>query len=202
MLQDKNQTIDLNLPVSGKLSDPDVGLGDVINTALGNALKKGAMTYLTTALFPYGTMVALLKMAGEEAGAVRLNPVEFPPAAALLDDQDRDYLGKVGQVLKERPKIAIKLCGTATQADRRAISEELARQAANKEGEDKQAKESEPQKPPEVADEQLLTLARSRAEMVQDYLIKQQGVSASRTAVCRPVIDAEKDAVPRVDLQI
>ncbi|MGD9163823.1 MAG: DUF748 domain-containing protein, partial [Chromatiales bacterium] len=175
MLQDKNQTIDLNLPVSGKLSDPDVGLGDVINTALGNALKKGAMTYLTTALFPYGTMVALLKMAGEEAGAVRLNPVEFPPAAALLDDQDRDYLGKVGQVLKERPKIAIKLCGTATQADRRAISEELARQAANKEGEDKQAKESEPQKPPEVADEQLLTLARSRAEMVQDYLIKQQG---------------------------
>jgi hypothetical protein len=177
-----------------------VGLGDVINTALGNALKKGAMTYLTTALFPYGTMVALLKMAGEEAGAVRLNPVEFAPAAALLDDQDRDYLGKVSQVLKERPKIAIKLCGTATQADRQAMSEALARQSAK--GEKKQAKEGKAEKPPEVADEQLLALAKDRAERVQDYLVKQQGVSASRTAVCRPLIDVQQEAAPRVDLQI
>jgi hypothetical protein len=201
MLQDKNQTIDLNLPLSGKLSDPNVGLGDVINTALGNALKKGAMTYLTTALFPYGTMVALLKMAGEEAGAVRLNPVEFPPASTVLDDQDRDYLGKVGEVLKERPKIAIKLCGTATQADRQALSQALVRQAA-KQGEEKQTKEGEAEKPPEVADEQLLALAKRRAERVQDYLVKQQGVSASRTVVCRPLIDAQQAAAPRVDLQI
>ncbi len=206
MLQDKNQTIDLNLPVSGKLSDPNVELGDVINTALGNALKKGAMTYLTTALFPYGTMVALLKMAGEEAGAVRLNPVEFPAAAAELDDKDRDYLGKVAKVLKERPKIAIKLCGAATRADRQALAEALAQQAAKEkkaaQKEAEQAGEGEAEPLPEVPDEQLLQLAKQRAETVEDYLVTAHGVSASRAAVCRPVIDSDKAALPRVDLQI
>jgi outer membrane protein OmpA-like peptidoglycan-associated protein len=165
------------------------------------------MTYLTTALFPYGTMVALLKMAGEEAGAVRLNPVEFPAAAAELDKQDRDYLGKVAKVLKERPKIAIKLCGAATRADRQALAEALAQQAAKEKqaepkGEDEQTGEGGADAPPQVPDEQLLQLARQRAETVEDYLVTQHGVSASRAAVCRPVIDSDKAAVPRVDLQI
>lgn len=212
MLQDKNQTIDLKLPISGKLSDPNVALGDVINTALGNALKKGAMTYLTTALFPYGTMVALLKMAGEEAAAVRLAPVEFPPAATSLDDTDRDYLGKVAQVLKERPKIAIKLCGSATQTDRQAMTEALASQMAKvakaekADGADKpgdaQPRQGQAETLPPIPDEQLLSLARQRAEAVEDYLVRQHGLSASRTAICRPVIDTGETAIPRVDLQI
>ena len=217
MLQDKHQTIDLNLPVSGKLSDPNVELGDVINTALGNALKKGAMTYLSTALFPYGTMVALLKMAGDKAGAVQLNPVEFPPAAHALDDKDKDYMGKVAAVLKERPKIAIKLCGQATQADRDAIASELAKraeqerkaqaaQAAEKgekpKSEEAAAKSSQPLPPPAVPNETLLALAKQRAEAIEDYLVKQHGVDPGRAAVCRPQIDQEAKALPRVDLQI
>ncbi len=209
MLQDKNQTIDLNLPISGKLSDPNVELGDVINTALGNALKKGAMTYLTTALFPYGTMVALLKMAGEEAAAVQLAPIEFEPAAALLDDTDRDYLGKVAQVLQERPKIAIKLCGAATETDRQGLFEAMAKQAKAEKADNEKPEEgtaeegtAEEAAIPEVPESELLALAKKRAEAIEDYLVKQHGVSASRAAVCRPVIDPDKAAVPRVDLQI
>jgi outer membrane protein OmpA-like peptidoglycan-associated protein len=213
MLQDKHQTIDLNLPVSGKLSDPNVALGDVINTALGNALKKGAMTYLTTALFPYGTMVALLKMAGDKAGAVQLDPVAFPAAADTLDDKDKDYLGKLAGVLKERPKIAIKLCGLATQADRAALAQALAQKAAQeqkakeleqgekpKQGDEPKAEQAT--QPPAVPDETLLALAKRRAEVIEDYLVKQHGVSPGRAAVCRPEIDAEAEAQPRVDLQI
>lgn len=202
MLQDKNQTIDLNLPVSGKLSDPNVALGDVINTALGNALKKGAMTYITTALFPYGTMVALLKMAGEEAAAVRLDPVGFAAGAALLDDQDRDYLGKVAQVLKERPKIAVKLCGAAVQADREELARRMAAQAKAKKPEQEGEAKAEEAALPAVSEEELLALATQRAEAIEDYLVTQQGVSASRAVVCRPVIDPQSGAAPRVDLQI
>jgi outer membrane protein OmpA-like peptidoglycan-associated protein len=204
MLQDKNQTIDLNLPISGKLADPNVELGDVINTALGSALKKGAMTYLTTALFPYGTMVALLKMAGDEATAVRLNPVEFPPAQAQLDDQDRDYLGKVAKVLKDRPKIAVKLCGTATVSDRLAMAEAMVQEAKAKTDQKAQEKEAPAAKPnlQDVPEAEMLALAKRRAEAVEDYLVNQHGVSASRTAVCRPTLDPEAEAPPRVDLQI
>jgi hypothetical protein len=204
MLQDKNQTIDLNLPITGKLADPNVELGDVINTALGSALKKGAMTYLTTALFPYGTMVALLKMAGDEASAVGLNPVEFPPAIAELDDTDRDYLGKVAKVLKERPKIVVKLCGTATISDRLAMAQAMAEQAKAQQDPKQQSKQGSAEKPPqqEVPEAEMLALAKRRAEVVEDYLVNQHGVNASRTAVCRPTLDPEAENTPRVDLQL
>ena len=202
MLQDKNQIIDLNLPVSGKLSDPNVELGDVINTALGNALKKGAMTYITTALFPYGTMVALSKMAGEEAAAVRLDPVGFGAGAAVLDERDRDYLAKVAQVLKERPKIAVKLCGAAVQADREELARQMAAQAKEKQPEQKGEAKAEQAALPTVPEEALLALATKRAEAIEDYLVTRHGLSASRAAVCRPVIDPQSEAVPRVDLQI
>ena len=204
MLQDKHQTIDLNLPVSGRLNDPNVELGEVINTALGNALKKGAMTYLTTALFPYGTMVALLKMAGEEATAVRLNPVEFEPAEVSLDDQDRDYLGKVAQVLKERPKIAVKLCAVATRADHRelALGKDAERKGESQRDEAPAEGVSEASASQEIPQAELLNLAKRRAELIEDFLVKQHNIDPSRTAVCRPLIDPDEEARPRVELQI
>ncbi len=205
MLQDDNQTIDLNLPVSGKLSDPNVALGDVINTALGKALKKGAMTYLTTALFPYGTMVALLKMASDEASAVQLNPIEFAPGDDGLDETDRDYLTKLAKVLKERPKISIKICGMATASDRQAIAQARAAAANPKEAKEPERKAGRGEAQsvePTVTDAELQALARHRAERVEDYLVDGLGISPGRAAVCRPQIDPKEEAQSRVDLQI
>ena len=53
-----------------------------------------------------------------------------------------------------------------------------------------------------MPDETLLALAKQRAEAIEDYLVKQHGVDPGRAAVCRPQIDQEAKALPRVDLQI
>ena len=57
---------------------------------------------------------------------------------------------------------------------------------------------------PEVADTQLLDLARARAESVKDYLVTTFKIPADHLVGCRPRIetDADKGAAPRTDLLI
>jgi hypothetical protein len=155
-----------------------------------------------------GSLGGLMADQAEGFARVRraLDPVGFGAGDVLLDDQDRDYLGKVAQVLKERPKIAVKLCGAAVQADREELARRMAAQAKEKQPkrgrEVKAEAKVEEAALPAVSEEELLALAKQRAEVIEDYLVTRHGVSASRAAVCRPVVDPQSGAAPRVDLQI
>ncbi|RRS32795.1 MAG: hypothetical protein OI74_10260, partial [Gammaproteobacteria bacterium (ex Lamellibrachia satsuma)] len=59
-----------------------------------------------------------------------------------------------------------------------------------------------PPKPKPVTNEKLLELARQRAESVEDFLVSKHAVDPSRTAVCRPELDKDAKAAPRVDVLI
>lgn len=197
MLRDDNDVIHLEVPFSGSPDSPDFDISDAVNQALASALKQGSMTYLTMALQPYGTLITVAKYAGEQATKVRLNPIEFAPGSPELDAADFDYLGKVASILNERPKISIKICGAAVQADRTALA---SRQAATSTG-TKDGKQ--PAEPASLADEQLVKLAQQRDDAVKDYLIDKHGISAKRLVACEANLDMKKaDAKPRVDLLI
>ena len=199
-LRDSNNTISLKVPVTGDPAKPDFDVNDVLSKALAGGVKKGALTYLTLALQPYGTLITAAKYAGEEITKVRLNPVEFEPGQAGLNDTDKDYLSKVAKVLNERPQLAIKLCGVAVPRDTAWFRQQAA--AAQKSG-DKTGTATRPAAP-EVADTQLLDLARARAESVKDYLVTTFKIPADHLVGCRPRIetDADKGAAPRTDLLI
>jgi outer membrane protein OmpA-like peptidoglycan-associated protein len=199
-LRDSNNTISLKVPVTGDPANPDFDVNDVLSKALAGGVKKGALTYLTLALQPYGTLITAAKYAGEEITKVRLNPVEFEPGQAGLNDTDKDYLSKVAKVLNERPQLAIKLCGVAVPRDTAWFRQQAA--AAQKSG-DKTGTATRPAAP-EVADTQLLDLARARAESVKDYLVTTFKIPADHLVGCRPRIetDADKGAAPRTDLLI
>jgi len=199
-LRDSNNTISLKIPVKGDPANPDFNVNDLLTKALASGVKKGALTYLTLALQPYGTLITAARYAGEEISKVRLNPVEFEPGQAGLDDTDKDYLSKVAKVLQDRPKLAIKLCGVAVPQDTAWFQQQAA--AAQKTG-DKTSTAAKPTVP-EVAETQLLDLARARAESVKDYLVATFKTPANHLVGCRPRIetDADKGAAPRTDLLI
>lgn len=201
-LRDSHNTISLKIPVEGDPANPDFNINDVIGKALASGVQKGALTYLTLALQPYGTLITAAKYAGEAINKVRLNAVEFDAGAALLDDTDRDYLTKVAAVLKERPKLAVKLCGVATQADVQALQQQAAAAAvaaAGKSGD----KNPAPAAPPAVEPARLQALAQARAEAVKDYMVDTHGTPADRLVGCRPrVEDRSGKGAPRADLLI
>lgn len=207
MLRDKNNTITLNVPLSGDIDDLKVDPSDIINQAIGSALKTGAKTYLAAALFPFGTLLVVADAATSAAGSASLTPVTFAPASSALGEQTA-YLDKIAVVLNDRPEMNVRVCALATDSDREALlaglRAELARQAAEKS--DKAGKGAEPETvpavEPSVSDEALLALARQRADAINRYLVDGKGIGDERLVSCREKIDPQAKAAPRVELRL
>ncbi|MGH8460855.1 MAG: DUF748 domain-containing protein [Stenotrophobium sp.] len=107
LLKDRNGVIDVNLPVSGSLSDPEFSLGGVILRVVVNLLEKAVTS-------PF----ALLGSAF--GGGDELGYVEFAPGLAMLSDADRNKLDKLAKALADRPALKLDISGRvdpATDAD-------------------------------------------------------------------------------------
>ncbi len=197
-LRDKNNTIKLTVPVKGNMADPKFDINDAINQVLAKALKTGALSYLKHALQPYGALITAAQYVGEAVAKVRLNPVEFEAGQATLTATGTEYLVKVAKVMRERPKITIKVCGVAVQQDQLFFQQQQQQAATGIKA------PSQPPAQPSVPDEKKLTdLAMDRATVVKDHLVEKHRIPAAHLVGCRPRIEADQaDAKPRTDLLI
>lgn len=200
MLQDKNDNIELSLPVKGDLNSPDFNISDVITIALGKALAGATRSYLLLALQPFGAMALVGEYALDKASAITLQPVDFDYGKEALSPSMQRYLEKINNLLAERKAIQIKLCGGANETDRQAL-----KQAAMKAAIEKQAKQNsnsgnatqEPKKivVPDItiSNSQLLELAAERQKVIKRYLLKLGAVS-KQIVICKPKIIKETNA--------
>lgn len=104
LLTDRNGVIDLNLPISGSLDDPQFSIGSVIMRVFTNLISKAA-----TAPF------ALLgSMFGGEDGELAF--VDFTPGSSKLGDKALQKLGELSKALIERPALRLDVSGKADPA--------------------------------------------------------------------------------------
>ena len=94
LLKDKRGVIELDLPVSGTLDDPEFRLGPLIWKAVVGLLSK-----IVTA--PFKALGALF------GGGEELAFVEFAPGSAGLTDASRSKLGTLAKSLVERPQLRL-----------------------------------------------------------------------------------------------
>jgi len=119
LLQDSNGVIDLDLPISGSLDDPQFSYGRIIWKAIVNVLTK-----LVTAPFR-----ALGKLLG--ANAEKFEAVGFDPGSSALLPPEQEKLKTLADALAKRPVLALTLePGFDPEADRRALQEQAMRRDA------------------------------------------------------------------------
>jgi len=112
ILEDTNGVIDLDLPISGNLDDPEFSYGRIVWKAFVNVLTK-----VVTA--PFRALGNLLGIRSE-----KLDAVEFDAGAATLLPPEREKLKEVGQALAKRPALTLSIAPAyATKADTRALQE-------------------------------------------------------------------------------
>ncbi|MEO8310404.1 MAG: DUF748 domain-containing protein [Caldimonas sp.] len=99
LLADRHGVIDLDLPVSGSINDPQFSLGGVIWKVITNLLLKAV-----TAPF------ALLSSAFG-GGEGELSRVEFAPGVATLDAGAKESLDKIAKALADRPALTLTVTG-------------------------------------------------------------------------------------------
>ncbi|MEA1990228.1 MAG: DUF748 domain-containing protein [Pseudomonadota bacterium] len=200
MLQDKNDNIDLSLPIKGDLNSPNFHIQDVITIALGKALAGATRSYLLLALQPFGAIALVGEYALDKASAITLQSVDFDYGKDTLSPKMQSYLGKIKVLLSERKAIQIKLCGGVNEADRRALQQAAIKSAIEKQAKhntnsDKATQDGKKIVVPDItiSNSQLLKLAAERQKVIKRYLLK-LGATSKQIVICKPQISKEAKA--------
>jgi hypothetical protein len=117
LLADGNGVIDVDLPISGSLNDPEFRLGHVIFKIIGNLVLKAVSA-------PFALLTNAL------GGGTELGIVPFAPGSSVLDMPARAQLDKVVQAFIARPALKMTVAGMANlDADREGWKREQLQQA-------------------------------------------------------------------------
>jgi uncharacterized protein involved in outer membrane biogenesis len=112
LLADRQGVIDLDLPLSGSLNDPEFRVGPVIWKIIVNLIGKA----LTA---PFSLLANAL------GGGDELSTVAFAPGSATLTPEAQQNLGKVVKALTDRPNLRLTVTGQASlQAEREGLQRE------------------------------------------------------------------------------
>lgn len=101
LLADRNGVIDVDLPLSGSLNDPQFSVGPLIWKAVLNLITKAVTA-------PFSLLAGGLGGSGGDASTV-----PFAPGSAVLSDEAKASLDKVVTALADRPELRMTVAGSA-----------------------------------------------------------------------------------------
>ncbi|MGA8147620.1 MAG: DUF748 domain-containing protein [Gallionellaceae bacterium] len=116
ILQDSDGRIDLGLPVSGSLDDPQFSYSRIIWKAIVNVLTK-----IVTA--PFRALGALF---GSDE---KFEDISFEAGDAQLTPPEREKLVRLAGILVKRPRLSLALQGAYAESDRAALQDRQVRRA-------------------------------------------------------------------------
>lgn len=100
LLKDSRGNIDINLPISGSLDDPEFSVGGIVVRVLMNLVVKAVTSPFSLLASAFG--------GGEE-----LSYVEFPPGSAVLTDDSLQRIETLTKALADRPALKMDISGRA-----------------------------------------------------------------------------------------
>jgi len=175
LLRDKDNTIRLDIPVTGDIDSPEFSPRDAMVTASSKAITTAVLHYYT----PFGLVFAAGSLF-DLATALNFEPVIFEAGEFELDSSSMEQLDKLASLLNERPGIHLTFCGLSNSLDKVKLFP-LAVDDTN--SQERQA-ETKP-----ISDENLIILkklAESRSSNIKNYMVDTKGADAARLIECSP----------------
>lgn len=187
LLRDKDDSIHLDIPITGDINNPEFNPMD----AIVKATSKAATVTLITFYTPYGLIYAGGNVLFDLATAMNFDPIQFDAGTFELRENNKEQLDKLAKLLAEKPQIHLTLCGVTNSADVNKLFPELQK---NKNGGEVTLSEKQTTA--------LSELALNRQTAVKNYLIKESSVAHDRLILCSPEHKTDKDAVAAVEINI
>lgn len=100
LLKDSRGNIDINLPISGSLDDPEFSVGGIVVRVLLNLVVKAVTSPFSLLASAFG--------GGEE-----LSYVEFKPGSAVLTEDSQQRIDTLTKALTDRPALKMDISGRA-----------------------------------------------------------------------------------------
>lgn len=100
LLKDRSGNIDINLPISGSLDDPNFSVGGIILRVIGNLIVKAVTSPFSLLASAFG-------------GGDELSYIAFEPGSSTLSDDDKEKLKKLAAAMADRPSLKMDIAGRA-----------------------------------------------------------------------------------------
>ncbi len=185
LLKDKKGRIKLDIPITGDINNPEFDPTDAIIKATAKATTVTLITFYT----PYGLAYAGGNVLFNIATAMNFDPVIFDAGSSQLTDAHMGQLGKLAELLTERPAVHLTLCGFTNLNDREKLFTEII--------------DREKVKPPSADRLQKLhQLGSERQENVKNHLVSVGKISHDRLILCEPEHSDDADAIGGVEISI
>ncbi len=178
MLKDGNGNVELDIPLSGKTSDPSFGLTGFMSLLVKQATMMAAKDYLLTTFVPYAKVVSIALTAGQHLLKIRFNDLIFTPEQTELPASQESFLQQFAAFMKDNSDTTITICAIATPQDIKLPS-------GTKVVEKSQI-------------EQLANLSLSRMNNFKRHMVDHYQVASSQMLLCTPQIDSSKTSQPRI----
>jgi hypothetical protein len=168
LLKNREGNIELAIPLSGDLENPDFGTGKIVSRELSKAITSAVLTFYT----PFG-MVTAADALFSLATALKFEPVVFEPGKSEIGEAEIGDLDKIAALMLERPGIQLRVCPHTNSADRADLLPITATTAAQD---------------LKLVSSQLALLSElgeARFAAVEKYLVE-KGADAARVIPCAP----------------
>ena len=180
LLRDRDNSIHLDVPVTGQVDSPSFDFDKAIVTAVSKAVLDAVIKYYT----PYGLVFAADALV-DLAHSLQLEPLVFNLASKKLTSANKQQLIAISELMAVRPGIHITLCGISNQKDKESLFRGYMKSNFPR-GHDKKGQS--------ITQKQrlrLIEIAEERSARVKSFLMQQQKVAASRIVECMPRYEPE-----------
>jgi len=190
LLRDRDNTIHLNIPVTGDIDNPEFDPRDAIVKASSKAITAAIIHYYT----PFGLVFATESLF-DLATALNFDPVLFDAGETELTPSHEEQLDKFAALMNERPGIHLTLCGISNNADKNKLFPGLVKAVT--------PTQEQPAVTKPVPKENLAILkqlAESRSSSIKNYMIHKKSIAPSRLIECSP--EYMQDKISGVEISI
>ena len=188
LLRNKDDSIHLDIPITGDVNNPEFNPMDAIIKATSKAATVTLITFYT----PYGLVYAGGNVLFDFATALNFDPIPFEPGSHELTAQGKEQLSGLTQLLTEKPQVRLSMCGVTNSNDTYTLFPDI-----------KKPKDSSAEiKLTDEQQQKLGELAQQRQVNAKNYLIKESGIGHERLILCAPEHRTEEDAVAGVEINI
>ncbi|MDZ7819875.1 MAG: DUF748 domain-containing protein, partial [Aliarcobacter sp.] len=187
LLQNSKGIIDINLPVSGNVDDPQFSIGSIVWNAFVNLMTKAVTA-------PFSLLGAIFNFSEDE-----IKDVKFNLAEDEVTPIQKETLDKIAQILTAKQDLAIKI-----SASYDALKEEYAlkeKKYLDKNPRDKNLKKEDLQKlasKEKVTTKELEDIAKNRVANIKEYLTKEKSINSKQIILT----DEIKTSSSSIDLGI
>jgi hypothetical protein len=109
LLEDTNKVIDINLPITGNVDDPQFSVGSILWKAFTNLITKAVTA-------PFSLIANMFSFSEEE-----ISSVKFELTQSEITPIQKETLDKVAQVLQAKKDISIKLATTYDKEKKESV---------------------------------------------------------------------------------